>query len=134
MEEEPRPIHRGKKRRIPLSSGAARPPDNSSDKSESQKKQRRKRNSWLREIHFYQKTTNLLIRKLPFCRLVKEITQSVSIGEFRYTTGAMEALQEASEAFLIKLLEDGQVCAIHARRITLMNRDLQLAQRLRGDR
>jgi histone H3/H4 len=89
-------------------------------------------NRWLQEIRKYQRSTDLLIRKLPFARLVKEITFTVSPGEFRWTVHAMDALQEASEAFLIGLIEDGQLCAFHAKRVTLMTRDIRLAQRIRG--
>jgi histone H3/H4 len=63
---------------------------------------------------------------------VKEITDEVNPHSFRWTVDAMEALQQASEAFLVQLLEDGNLCAIHARRVTLMTRDIQLAQRIRG--
>jgi histone H3/H4 len=76
--------------------------------------------------------TDLLIRKLPFARLVKEITDYVQPHGFRWTAHAMEALQEMSEAFLVGLMDDGQCCAIHAHRVTLMVRDIQLAQRIRG--
>ena len=97
-----------------------------------EKKKRRNDIKWLREIKKYQRCTNLLINKLPFCRLVKEITQEVSGNEHRYTTQAIDALQEASEAYLVGLLEDSQLCSFHARRITLMKRDVELARRIRG--
>jgi histone H3/H4 len=87
---------------------------------------------WIQEVRKYQRSTDLLIRKLPFARLVKEITNEVSPYGFNWTVTAMEALQEASEAFLVGLLEDGQLCAFHAKRVTLMNRDIRLAQRIRG--
>jgi histone H3/H4 len=87
---------------------------------------------WRHEILKYQRSTDLLIRRLQFARLVKEVTESVHAREFRWSVNAMEALQEGVEAFLVGLMEDGQLCAIHARRITLMTRDMQLAQRIRG--
>ena len=87
---------------------------------------------WVSEIRKFQRTTNLLIRKLPFLRLVKEITTEVNAHNFRWSANAVEALQEASEAYIVKLIEDGLLCSIHARRVTLMQKDLQLAQRIRG--
>ncbi|EGW31345.1 uncharacterized protein SPAPADRAFT_61915 [Spathaspora passalidarum NRRL Y-27907] len=88
----------------------------------------------LREIRQFQKSTDLLIRKLPFARLVKEIAENhvgVDYG-IRWQSHAIMALQEASEAFLIHLLEDTNLCAIHAKRVTIMQKDIQLARRLRG--
>ena len=122
--------HARKKRPLLMSQNAVK---GNEDKEEARKKHRRSHTKWLKEIRKYQKSTDLLLRKLPFCRLVKEITESVSNGDFRYTTQAMEALQEASEAYLVGLMEDSQLCSFHAKRITLMKRDLQLAQRIRGD-
>ena len=90
----------------------------------------------LREIRRYQKSTDLLIRKLPFQRLVRDIAQSFKIrGEVpRFQSTAVLALQEASEAFLVGVFEDTNLCAIHAKRVTIMNRDMQLALRIRGVR
>jgi len=87
----------------------------------------------LREIRRYQKGTELLIRKLPFQRLVREIAQDVST-ELRFQSAALGALQEASEAYLVGLFEDTNLCAIHARRVTIMPKDIQLARRIRGER
>ncbi|MBZ3873685.1 histone H3, embryonic [Sciurus carolinensis] len=81
----------------------------------------------LREIRRYQKSTELLIRKLPFQRLVREIAQ-----DFR--PALVMALQEASEAYLVGLFEDTNLCAIHAKRVTIMPKDIQLARRIRGER
>lgn len=86
----------------------------------------------LREIRKYQKTTDLLIRKLPFQRLVREVAQEYK-SEVRFQSGAVLALQEASEAFLVSLFEDANLCAIHAKRVTIMAKDIQLALRIRGD-
>ncbi|KAI1715415.1 core histone h2A/H2B/H3/H4 domain-containing protein [Ditylenchus destructor] len=86
----------------------------------------------LREIRRYQKSTELLMRKLPFQRVVREVTQDYK-NEMRYATAALSALQEASEAYLIGLYEDTNLCAIHANRVTIMPKDLQLARRIRGD-
>jgi histone H3 len=71
----------------------------------------------LREIRRYQKSTELLIRKLPFERLVREITQD--LGEYRFQSAALGALQEAAEAYLVHLFEDANLCAIHAKRVTV---------------
>jgi histone H3/H4 len=87
----------------------------------------------LREIRKYQKSTDLLIRKLPFQRLVREIAHEFK-QELRFQSSAVLALQEAAEAYLVSLFEDTNLAAIHAKRVTIMTRDLQLAKRIRGDR
>lgn len=86
----------------------------------------------LREIRRYQKNTDLLIKKRPFQRLVREIAQDFKT-DLRFQSAAVLALQEASEAYLTELFEDTNLCAIHARRVTIEPRDLYLARRLRGD-
>ncbi|WVQ66473.1 histone H3 [Kwoniella botswanensis] len=87
----------------------------------------------LREIRRYQKSTELLIRKLPFQRLVREIAQDFKT-DLRFQSSAVLALQEASEAYLVSLFEDTNLAAIHAKRVTIQPKDLQLARRLRGER
>ena len=87
----------------------------------------------LREIRRYQKSTELLIRKMPFQRLVREIAQDFK-SYLRFQSGAILALQEASEAYLVGLFEDSNLCAIHAKRVTIMTKDIQLARRIRGER
>ena len=87
----------------------------------------------LREIRKYQKTTDLLIRKMPFQRLVREIAQDFKT-DLRFQSSAVLALQEASEAYLVGLFEDTNLCAIHAKRVTIMPKDIQLARRIRGER
>ena len=87
----------------------------------------------LREIRRYQKSTELLIRKLPFQHLVREIAQDIKT-DLRFQSSAIMALQEASEAYLVGLFEDTNLCAIHAKRVTIMPRDIQLARRIRGER
>jgi histone H3 len=87
----------------------------------------------LREIRRYQKSTELLIRKLPFQRLVREIAQDFKT-DLRFQSSAVSALQEASEAYLVGLFEDTNLCAIHAKRVTIMPKDIQLARRIRGER
>ncbi|KAF2263881.1 histone-fold-containing protein [Lojkania enalia] len=88
----------------------------------------------LREIRQYQKSTDLLMRKLPFARLVREIAIQYSDPEqsWRWQSQAILALQEATEAFLISLFNDANLCAIHAKRVTIMSKDIQLARRLRA--
>ncbi|XP_038607605.1 histone H3-like centromeric protein A isoform X1 [Tachyglossus aculeatus] len=87
----------------------------------------------LKEIRRLQKSTNLLIRKTPFARLVREVCLSYTRGvDFRWQSQALLALQEAAEAFLVHLFEDSYLCSLHARRVTLFPRDIQLARRIRG--
>ena len=80
----------------------------------------------LREIRRYQKSTDLLIRKLPFQRLVREIAQDFK-SDLRFQGSAVLALQEAAEAYLVGLFEDTNLCAIHAKRVTIMPKDIQLS-------
>ena len=86
----------------------------------------------LREIRRYQKTAELLIRKLPFSRLVREVTQDFKT-DLRFQAQAIMALQEAAEAYLVRLFDDTNLCAIHAKRVTIMPKDMQLARRIRGE-
>lgn len=87
----------------------------------------------LREIRRFQKSTELLIRKLPFQRLVREIAQDFKT-DLRFQASAVAALQESAEAYLVGLFEDTNLCAIHAKRVTIMPKDMQLARRIRGER
>ena len=87
----------------------------------------------LREIRKFQKSTDLLIRKLPFQRVVREIAQQFK-SDLRFQSQAVLALQEASEAYLVGLFEDTNLCAIHAKRVTIMPKDMQLARRIRGEK
>ena len=87
----------------------------------------------LREIRRYQKSTELLIRKLPFQRLIREIAQEFK-SDLRFQSAAIGAIQEAAEAYLVGLFEDTNLCAIHAKRVTIMPKDIQLARRIRGER
>ncbi|KAK9330780.1 histone-fold-containing protein [Lipomyces starkeyi] len=94
----------------------------------------------LREIRKYQKGTELLIQKLPFARLVREVASDFVLGGdaragqtgLRFQSVAILALQEAAEAYLVHLFEDTNLCAIHAKRVTIMQKDIQLARRIRG--
>ncbi|XP_029591376.1 histone H3-like centromeric protein A [Salmo trutta] len=86
----------------------------------------------LMEIRKYQKSTDLLLRKGPFARLVREVCQTYSRDFMRWQVYALLALQEAAEAFLVLLFSDAYLCTIHAKRVTLFPRDIQLARRIRG--
>ena len=87
----------------------------------------------IREIKKYQKSTELLIKKLPFQRIVREIAQDYNSG-LRFQISAVSALQEATENYIISLFEDTNLCAIHAKRVTIMPKDMKLAKRIRGER
>uniref|UniRef100_A0A8D1GJK6 Core Histone H2A/H2B/H3 domain-containing protein n=1 Tax=Sus scrofa TaxID=9823 RepID=A0A8D1GJK6_PIG len=84
-------------------------------------------------IKRYQKTPKLLIRKLPFQCLVWEIAQDFKT-DLGFQRAAIGALQEASEAYLVGLFEDTSLCVIHAKHVTIMPKDIQLACRIRGER
>ena len=92
----------------------------------------RKGTKALLEIKAYQKSTMLLIKRLPFQRLVREIAQTFHT-DLRFQSAAIECLQEAAEAYLTRLLEDSNLLAIHAKRVTVMPKDIQLARRIRGE-
>ena len=87
----------------------------------------------LREIRKFQKSTQTLIRKVAFQRLVREIAQDVKT-RLRFTSTALAALQEAAEYYLVHFFEDANLCAIHAKRVTIMPKDMQLVRRLRENR
>merc|ERR1712078_692865 len=86
----------------------------------------------LREIKKFQKTTDLLVRKLPFQRLVREIASEHN-ADLMFQGQALLALQEAAEMYMVGMFEDTNLAAIHAKRVTIMPRDLSLARRLRGE-
>lgn len=86
----------------------------------------------LREIRRYQKSTELLLRKLPFQRLVRAAAHTFRV-DLRFQSGAVAALQEAAEAFVVRVFEDSNLCAVHARRVTVMPKDVQLARKIRGE-
>lgn len=88
----------------------------------------------LREIRRYQKSTELLIRKMPFQRLVREVAHDTTgRTDLRFQSSAVAALQEAAEAYLVGLFEDTNLCAIHAKRVTIFPKDMQLARRIRRE-
>ena len=94
----------------------------------------------LKVIRRYQKSTELLIQKLPFQRLVREIAGDHKVitsplcGKVKFQSLAIKALQEASEAYIVGLFEDTNLCAIHAKQVTIMPKDIQLARRICGER
>ena len=89
----------------------------------------------LREFRRYQKSTDLFIRKAPFQRLVREIAETMTINgeDLRFQSPALLALHEASEAYLVNLFEDTNLCAIHAKHVTIMPKDMLLVRRIRGE-
>jgi histone H3/H4 len=88
----------------------------------------------LKEIRLYQASHQLLLRRLPFSRLVREISELFTPRglPFRWQAPALLAIQEAAEAFLVGIFQDAQLCAIHAKRVTIKVSDMQLARRIRG--
>ncbi|KAH7404462.1 hypothetical protein KP509_15G026500 [Ceratopteris richardii] len=94
--------------------------------------QRRRYRKAFAEIRHYQKTTELLIPRRTFARVVKEELQRYCAG-LRIQALALEALKEEAQAFLISMLEDSNLCAIHAKQVTIQPKDIQLARRIRGD-
>ena len=96
--------------------------------------QPRKSGGPIREIRELQKSTELLLRKAPFTRLVREIAQNLDKEDMRFQESAITALQEAAEYYLVTLFEDTNLCAIHAKRVTIMPTDLRLARRIRKER
>ena len=90
----------------------------------------------LREIRKYQKSTDLLIRKLPFQRVVREIASDESTPDgdgFRFQAAAIMALQEGTEVFATELMNSGYLMALHAKRVTLFPKDTQVAAKIRKD-
>ena len=86
----------------------------------------------LREIRAYQKSTELLIRKLPFQRLVREIVQQNHGSQYRFQSTALLALQEASEDYLVNMFGQVNDIAIHGKRVTIKPKDIQLWKRITG--
>ena len=84
----------------------------------------------LREIRKYQTSTELLIRKIPFQRLVREVVHQLKGVDYKFQSTALLALQEASEAFLVNMFEQCNLIAIHGKRVTLKPKDILLWRRL----
>ena len=90
----------------------------------------------LREIRRYQRSTELLIRRAPFDHLIRELVQDLQRGghELRISPAAVTALQEVAESYLVLLFKDTNLCAIHAKRVTIMPKDIQLVWKIHGER
>jgi len=118
----------GKKQRLQLATKAAR---KSAPATGGVKKPHRYKPGTvaLREIRRYQKTTELLLRKLPFMRLVREVANEFR-PNLRFQGSALLALQEATEAYMVQILEESNILAIHAKRVTVQAKDLRLARLL----
>lgn len=86
----------------------------------------------MRDIRRYQRTTELLLRKYPFQRIVRQIALDVK-PDVKFQSSALMALQESAEAYLVNLFEDTNLCAVHANRVTIMEKDIALARRIRGE-
>ena len=86
----------------------------------------------LREIRKYQKSTDFLIYQLPFQRVRREIAQGHG-AELQFWSIALMALQEAGEAFLAGLFKQVNLCAIHAKCVTVMPKDVKLVRQIRRD-
>ena len=86
----------------------------------------------IREIKRYQRSTDMLLARAPFQRLIRSIAEGID-GQLRFQSGALLALQEASESYITGIFEDANLCAIHASRVTLMKKDMDLARRIRGE-
>jgi histone H3/H4 len=92
------------------------------------------RNKPLQRIKNKKNLEELSIRKMPFQRLIRDIVLHYSPDvPFRFTPQALLALHIASEDYLVGLFEDSYLCALHAKRVTLMRKDMNLARRIRGD-
>ena len=86
----------------------------------------------LREIKRYQRTTDLLLPRAPFQRVARELCSNID-ADLRFAPQALIAMQEAAEAYLVGVFEDANLCAIHAKRVTVLQKDMELARRIRGD-
>uniref|UniRef100_A0A5S6QSV6 Histone domain-containing protein n=1 Tax=Trichuris muris TaxID=70415 RepID=A0A5S6QSV6_TRIMR len=104
-------------------------------KEEKKKRIRRRRPGVvaLQEIRFYQRGTELLMRRAPFHRVIREIVKRLGRIDLRFQRAAMEVLQTAAEAYTVGVMEDTNLACIHAKRVTIMPKDIKLALRLRGD-
>jgi histone H3 len=123
----------GKAPRMQLSTRAARYRKSSSGGVEKKPHRYRPGTVALREIRKYQKSVDLLVRRLPFQRAVREIAQDFKT-DLRFGGSALLSLQEAAESYLVGLFEDTNLIAIHAKRVTIMAKDIQLCRHIRGER
>ena len=86
----------------------------------------------LREIKAYQRSVDTLLPRAALQRVVKEITGKY-YPDARYSYGAIDAIQQCVESYMIGLFEDTTLCAVHAKRMTVMTKDMRLARRIRGE-
>ena len=105
----------------------------STQEGEKKKRKYRPGEVALREIRKYQKTTDLVIRRLPFQRLCRDVAHEI-MPEVRFQQATLQALQECTEMYIAALFEDTQLCTLHAKRVTVFQKDMILAQRIRGDK
>ena len=109
-------------------------PRTSGESAERKKRRFRPGTRVLQEIRRLQNTTNTLVPRIHFSRIIRDVAMSTDGGrQFRWASEALEAIQTASEAYLVGLFEDANLCAIHAKRVTIMVKDLYLARRIRGE-
>lgn len=114
--------------------------DGEADNGDKQQKKPRKPHRFrpgtraLMDIRKFQKSTELLLRRQPFIRLVREICQDIFPEGKRWEKSALAALQEAAEMEIVKILEETNLVAIHSKRVTVFKSDMDLARRIRGDR
>jgi histone H3 len=113
-------------------SDAKKPEPKAGEEKPKRKRRFRQGTLALREIRRYQKSTELLIKKAPFQRLVRELA-SEQRNEQRFQASALAVLQEATEAYMVTLFEDANLSCIHAKRVTVQPKDMTLALRLRGE-
>jgi histone H3 len=101
--------------------------------------QQKKKHRWrsgtvaLREIRRYQKSTDLLLPKLPVQRLIREIAQDCK-NDLRFTRDALEAAHTAVEQYITEVFDRTQIACIHAKRVTITDKDMKVAQLLAGER
>jgi histone H3/H4 len=124
-----------RRRRVSGESPLPRASKSSRRQPEERKKRRfRPGTRVLQEIRKLQQTTHTLVPRVHFSRIVRDVAHSLVGGtDYRWASEALEAMQTAAEAYLVGLFEDANLCAMHAKRVTIQVKDILLAQRIRGD-
>ena len=122
-----------RRRRISGESPAPRP--SKTRRTEERRKRRfRPGTRVLQEIRKLQQTTHTLVPRIHFSRIVRDVAYGIDgVVQYRWASEALEAIQTAAEAYLVGLFEDANLCAMHAKRVTIQIKDILLAQRIRGD-
>jgi len=123
---------KGSKKTAPAKGGVKPTGSQKSQDGEKKKNRFKPGTVALREIKRYQKSTNLLLPRASFQRVVRSICSEID-HDLRFQAQALLALQEATEAYLVGIFEDANLCSIHAKRVTLMKQDMELARRIRGE-